>query len=217
MWAKISRLDRDTHTQPSTQSDEQDHHTSKITKTTQYNAPPPLQFKQRFIPAGDKEYRDTLKQSRYSLPTSSRSSSLARGRESRDSTPKRNLPQNISGYKNTRTRMKSPINTSLSMNPQGQDMKSKCAWCFHHNKMHNHTTTQCGTFQKANKEDKWHVTYRNKTCQNYLQSDQHHWTQCTRPQNLCSLYLQPRTSRNSGLPPRKDDITPSTKPMTNWL
>ena len=186
MWAKISRLDRDTHTNPSTQSEEQAPHTSKNTKTTQYYAAPPSQYKQRFIPGGDKEYRDTLKQSRYASPTSSRSSSPARGRESRDSTPKRNLPQNISDYKNTRTRMKSPINTSLPMNPQGKDMEMKCAWCFHHDKMHNHTTTQCGTFKQANKEDKWHVTYRNKTCQNCLQNDQHHWTQCTRPQNLCS-------------------------------
>ena len=164
---------------------------------------PQTQFKYKLSPGGDREFRETLRQRQYSSSTSSRFSSPARGRESRDSTLKRNMPQNLLNYKNTRLRMTSPLNTSLPIDPLGKIMELKCAWCSHLNRMRKHTIKDCRNLQNANEEHKRNVIYRNGISQNCLMSDRPRSLECNEPQRLCPECNRPHNKILGYHPERK--------------
>merc|ERR1712074_227924 len=83
-----------------------------------------------------------------------------------------------------------PIHTSLFTNPSGGNMEMKCAWCYHLNKAHNHTTPNCEFFKNAEVADRWHVAYRNRLCQSCLLPG-HYWKDCQPPKTPCTLCTFP--------------------------
>ena len=131
---------------------------------------------QKINPGGDKEYRDYLRSSRSNSP---QAKNLPK---SRDISPQINNQPNCN-----------PINTNLPKYPRGGDMVMKCGWCFHHNTPHNHTTAECSFLQNANVADRWHITYRNRLCQQCLLPG-HYWKECTSsipPCNGCNISHHP--------------------------
>ena len=187
-WAEISRLDKDTmshHNQPYLET------TLKL-KTTSTPTTPKVVHTTN--PGGDKEYRDTLKKRRDISPAlsvnkgqafqknvrpqSPRPSGSPRGR---DTSPKPTNQAKNSGYK--------PLQSKLPINPLGGNMELQCAWCYHLNIPHQHTTIKCRSFTNAEVADRWHIIYRNRLCQKCLLPG-HYWRECessTPPCTVCKL------------------------------